>query len=311
MDPGIDDAVALMYALLHPKINVVGIVSGYGNVSKEDAILNTAYILKLAGREDIPIIGGATGPVTGEISTFYPEIHGNTLGPIQAPKSLKAKVYRLSKAVELIEQYKGNIVVVATGRLTELAILFILNPTEMNEYISRFYVMGGVFLMPGNVTAVAEANFYGDPIAASVFMTKAENVYLFPLNVTHRAIVKPQTAQAIAAKSKNPFKPLFLPIYEYYYKAYQKLLPGIEGTPIHDILPLMGLVNDKVVQYVQRAVNVQISGKARGESIADFRPTAEEKDKNAEQYIGWAIDYDEFIKELTTILTSPLPNSKT
>ncbi|MCG3055868.1 nucleoside hydrolase, partial [Escherichia coli] len=56
MDPGIDDAVALMYALLHPNINVVGVVSGYGNVSKEDAILNTSYVLTLANRKDIPII---------------------------------------------------------------------------------------------------------------------------------------------------------------------------------------------------------------------------------------------------------------
>lgn len=55
-DPGIDDSVAIMYALLNPGIKVLAIVSSYGNVTKEQATDNITYLLQLAGRSDIPIM---------------------------------------------------------------------------------------------------------------------------------------------------------------------------------------------------------------------------------------------------------------
>ena len=47
-DPGIDDSFAIMYGLLHPEIEIVGIVTGYGNVEHIHAAHNAAYILQLA-----------------------------------------------------------------------------------------------------------------------------------------------------------------------------------------------------------------------------------------------------------------------
>lgn len=86
-DPGIDDSLAIMYGLLHPDIDIVGVVTGYGNVTQEKATSNAAYLLQLAGREDIPVINGAKIPLSGDITTYYPEIHGaEGLGPIRPPK---------------------------------------------------------------------------------------------------------------------------------------------------------------------------------------------------------------------------------
>jgi purine nucleosidase len=42
--------------------------------------------------------------------------------------------------------------------------------------VQSYYIMGGAFLYPGNVTPVAEANFHGDPVAANIVM-----MYLFIL----------------------------------------------------------------------------------------------------------------------------------
>ena len=71
-DPGIDDSFAIMYGLLHPEIEIVGIVTGYGNVEHIHAAHNAAYILQLANRQDIPVISGATqlnGSNIGSYST--------------------------------------------------------------------------------------------------------------------------------------------------------------------------------------------------------------------------------------------------
>ena len=49
--------------------------------------------------------------------------------------------------------------------------------------------MGGAFLVPGNVSAVAEANFWSDPVAANIVINYAKNANIFPLNVTMNAVL--------------------------------------------------------------------------------------------------------------------------
>ena len=53
-----------------------------------------AYILQLANRQDIPVISGATKPLTEEITTYYPEIHGaEGLGAIHVPENILSIQY--------------------------------------------------------------------------------------------------------------------------------------------------------------------------------------------------------------------------
>ena len=43
-DPGVDDAMALYFALAHPAIDVVGITTTFGNVTVEQAATNALYL---------------------------------------------------------------------------------------------------------------------------------------------------------------------------------------------------------------------------------------------------------------------------
>ena len=45
LDTGIDDALALAYALGSPEVELVGVVSSYGNVTMETAARNTCALL--------------------------------------------------------------------------------------------------------------------------------------------------------------------------------------------------------------------------------------------------------------------------
>lgn len=295
-DPGIDDSFAIMYALLNPKINLVGIVSGYGNTPKEQSIRNTAYLLSLAGREDIPIIAGAAGPLSGELVQYYPEIHGKEgLGPIKPPDTLQnVKVFDFNKILEIVNQYKRNIVIVSVGRLTELALMFIIYGDNALQDVTAFYIMGGAFLVPGNISAEAEANFYVDPIAAYTVMEKAHKIYLHPLNITNKAIVTPEVINLLAERSPTPFKPLIKPAFDYYYRAYQTNVPGIQGAPLHDVVPLMALTNPELVKYIPRRVRVEQFGNAKGKSIADFRPRPDKEPLESLDYIGMEADIQKF-----------------
>lgn len=300
-DPGIDDSVAIMYALLHPEIDVVGIVTSYGNVDQEQATNNAAYLLSLVGREDIPIYAGANYPFSGEIVRYYPEIHGEEgLGPIQPPDTIEGELLNFSDIFDLIENNPGEITIIDVGRLTSLAMAFIIGG-EIMEHVKEYYIMGGAFLVPGNVTEVAEANFYGDPIAANLVMQRGQNVTLVPLNVTNRAIITEDIIDVVTAKEYNEFTPLLEPIFEYYKEAYEELIPELNGALFHDVLAVYASINRDQFDFAEREVQVVANEPVRGQSIANFRPIVEENGPQVSIALGF--DYNKFINDVIETLT--------
>lgn len=305
-DPGIDDSLAIIYGLLHPELEIVGIVTSFGNVTQEQTEQNAAYLLSLAGREDIPLISGAKYPLSGESVTFYPEIHGpDGLGPIRPPDNIFPNILNFDEVFTIIEKYKNELIIVDVGRSSSLAISFILGGDIMNK-VKAFYLMGGAFLVPGNVTAQAEANFYGDPIATNLVVERGRNVTIIPLNVTNEAIVTPKVIDFISRKSANPFSILIEPIFDYYFEAYKKNVPGIQGAPIHDVVTLSAIVNPMLIEYTSRRVTIELFGEAKGESLADFRPTPNLESFPTLDRIGMQLNYQLFLQDFINIMTKKM-----
>ncbi|QKY69873.1 nucleoside hydrolase [Lentibacillus sp. CBA3610] len=299
-DIGIDDTVALIYALFDDAIDVVGVVADYGNVSRDKAAANVNYIRHLFNiSPDIGVILGAEIPMTGEQPEFVPEIHGEYgLGPIEPPLlNGEGIVENFFEVVEIINQYRDqDLVIVNTGRLTSLATMFILYPYVM-ENVQHIYIMGGAFWVPGNATAVAEANFHGDPIAAQLVLKNADSVTIVPLNVTQQAIVTPQMVDYIdRAGSAKILKPLL----DYYYRYYKQRNPSIQGSPLHDVAALMAIVYEEMFAFRWLPVDIvqDTNSIVRGQSIADIRPYVDVLENEAEEEkhhrIALEIDYWQF-----------------
>ncbi|MGD6775279.1 nucleoside hydrolase [Sutcliffiella horikoshii] len=298
-DPGIDDSLAIIYALLHPEIELLGIVTGYGNVSVFDATRNASFLLELAGRSDIPVVRGTSQPLSGIHTVFYPEIHGpQGLGPIIPPEEFKAEVSPFELMFEIIEENIEDIVIVDVGRQTSLAFAFNLRP-ELMDQVKEVYLMGGAFMVPGNVTDVAEANFWGDPIATSVILNKAKKVYITPLNVTNRAIVTRDIATFIFDQTSSPYKYLIPAVTNYYATFYDQVMPGIDGSPVHDVFTLYYLLNKDKTYTIQRDVRVAVVDGNRGQSIADLRMVY--KQPQREHYIAMDFDYNDFINDFIEV----------
>ncbi|MGM7700466.1 nucleoside hydrolase [Pseudalkalibacillus sp. Hm43] len=301
-DPGIDDSLALIYAILHPDINLVGVVACYGNIEKQQAVRNVRYLLEISGVQDVPVIRGAEGPLNGDFTVFYPEIHGpEGLGPIQPNESIPPEFNSYEEIFEIVNQFEGDLTVVNLGRNSSLSMALILEPDIM-ENVSSFYLMGGAFFVPGNVTPLAEANIHGDPIAARNILHKAKNTTLFPLNVTNYAYVTDAMAALIQQNARNVYRELTPKIIRYYINAYQKLHPGIPGAALHDVLTLMGLTNPNVCQYVTKTVDVQTSGPSKGQTIADFRNPPEPQKGNPIRIaiqLNYNLFYQDFLKTMT------------
>jgi purine nucleosidase len=173
-------------------------------------------------------------------------------------------------------------------------LMFILYGNDALKEVNAFYIMGGAFLVPGNISAEAEANFFVDPIAANTVMEKAHNIHLFPLNITNKALITPDIIDFLSKNSPTPFKPLLKPAFDYYFKAYQKNVPGIKGAPLHDVVPLMALTEPNLVKYIPRRVRVEEFGNAKGKSIADFRPKPDNEPVESLDYIGMEADLQKF-----------------
>ncbi|WP_377889886.1 nucleoside hydrolase [Alkalihalobacillus sp. R86527] len=301
-DVGIDDTVALLYAHFSGEIDVVGIVACYGNAPKEQTANNVRYILKEVGRTDIPVMGGAEKPMTGEVPVFYPDVHGpDGLGPITPTEDQSASLENFFQVIPLLDQY-DDLVIVNVGRLTTLATLFLLYPEKM-ERIHTFYVMGGAFNVPGNVTPSAEANFHADPVAANIVMRYAKNVKLFPLNVTQHAIVTPGMVDFIHFKGKST---LIKPLLDYYYFGfYQKKVPGLEGSPVHDAVTIMAVIHPEMFTFYKTPVALEINGEARGLSIGDFRQSFAqyECDGRLVQDVAVSLEYFKFYRNFMEVMT--------
>lgn len=308
-DTGIDDAIALIYAIKNPDIDLMAVVAGWGNTDRDRSARNAAYLLKLAGRSGVPVITGSTRPLNGETPVFFPEIHGEEgLGPISPPMPQQAFRRRTNfgRLFRLIKQNPGDITIVNVGRCTSLALAWYLSPDVM-KLVKETYIMGGAFLEPGNVTEVAEANFYGDPLAADFVCQHAPALTIIPLNVTRDALLTPALTDFIDSRAETPLQQIIKPILDFYYDAYQELEPGIEGTPQHDLAAVMASLNiPGMFSYVKKRVKVEDEeGYAEGLSIADFRPGVPECSGAGCARVASSLDIELFTANMLDILTRP------
>ncbi|WP_442683662.1 nucleoside hydrolase [Stenotrophomonas sp. JC08] len=166
-DPGVDDALALLMAFADARHDVVGLTVAAGNVGLEHTTGNALKLCEVAGREDVPVFAGAADPLV------YPaedaaHVHGRDgfgdVGLPPATRALEAEHAALA-ILRLSHQYAGELLLVALGPLTNIALALKLDPT-LPQRIKRFVVMGGAINGHGNITPVAEFNIAFDPEAA-------------------------------------------------------------------------------------------------------------------------------------------------
>ena len=61
LDTGIDDTLALAYALASPEAELIGVTGTFGNVTVEQGVANDLALLELFGRPEVPVFAGIDG----------------------------------------------------------------------------------------------------------------------------------------------------------------------------------------------------------------------------------------------------------
>ena len=75
-DPGIDDTMAIYFALNSPELEVIGLTTVYGNTSNIQGTENALRILEIANKEGIPVHTGASKPLMTQYLGKGEIVHG-------------------------------------------------------------------------------------------------------------------------------------------------------------------------------------------------------------------------------------------
>ncbi|MDQ3838351.1 MAG: nucleoside hydrolase [Thermoproteota archaeon] len=295
VDPGIDDAIAIVTALRSHKIELIGIATVYGNVIPQIGILNTLKVLKSMNRTDVPVILGAQQPLIKDplprpIVKRKEKNHGKyglgNLYPCQSGinESLQKGINKGNKGLGIINyksfvefvdeiiKYSRNddISIISTGPLTNIAQAILYRPEFLSK-IKQVSIMGGAYGLGsnvrGNITKYAEFNFYCDPDAARVVLRSPSlnsKIKVVGLDVTqhpscelNEEFVNKVCQNLSVRKSSSGKLILSLLDFKLHYNTVFYL---------HDVLAV--LIHERPSHFFFRRGNIEITlgGKLRGHS---------------------------------------------
>jgi purine nucleosidase len=200
-DPGLDDAVAILFALAAvDELEVLGIVAVAGNLPLFETERNARRICALAGRPELPIYAGCERPLLRPLATAD-RIHNDPRLEAVLPEA--AMPLQAQHGVDfLIETLRSadlsTITLCALGPLTNIAMALVKAPEVVGK-VCELVVMGGACFQLGNVTPAAEFNIHVDPHAAAIVIDSGIPITMIPLDITHQLITTEPRLAALQA----------------------------------------------------------------------------------------------------------------
>ncbi|WP_225832458.1 nucleoside hydrolase [Streptomyces sp. NK08204] len=300
-DTGVDDALALLFAVRHPGLDLRAVTCVAGNTDVDGVVRNTLTVLEQAGAPAIPVARGAGRPLI-EPGRPARHVHGEDgmgdLG-LPAPERAPADVDAVTLLHREILAAPRPVTLIPTAPLTNIALLLRTHP-DVTRNIERIVFMGGA-VATGNATAVAEFNVWHDPEAAAILLTAGVPITMYGLDVFTRVVVPGEVVRRLRA-STEPGTRLAGELL-----AHRPSAPDPDGDD-----PAGGLGDAGAVCAVAdpqglttRLLPVEVSlapGPARGQTIVDRRPRPGESEvhggarEQALVDVALDVDVDRFVK---------------
>ncbi|EWT04778.1 nucleoside hydrolase, partial [Intrasporangium chromatireducens Q5-1] len=274
VDTGVDDACAIAFAALHPRLELRAVTCVGGNASVEDVVRNTLVVLDAAGRQDVPVARGAARPLL-ETPVDARHVHGEDgMGDLGWPASPRQADHR--HAVELLrdvcEAAAGSgrkVTIVPLAPLTNLALLLRTHP-ESATGIERIVFMGGAAHV-GNATASAEFNVFHDPEAAAIVLDACQElgiaVTMYGLDVFYDPVVTREQADRLVAVGGRSAAELAGRLIHFQCDRF-----GGRAATIGDAGAVCAVVEPALIRTEELPVRVELAGTwSRGRTIVDRR----------------------------------------
>lgn len=263
VDTGVDDAFSiLLLAKLIPD-QIIGITTCAGNVPIENTTRNTLSVLSLQNKK-IPVYQGSTQRFNNEDFTYAKAYHGEN-GLCGIEYKTNQEIEELSAVDFIIEsahKYAGSLTIYLVAPSTNLAKALVKDPTIASK-IKQIVVMGGAVEVKGNATAFAEFNFFQDPEAAKIVLTSIEKIYIIPLDVTGKCLIKLEDLVNFAGNSR--VIKFSLDLINKWYEVFG--LPKNRFFELYDPLAVSATLGD-FLDFKKVRVELEVEGEKRGGLVA-------------------------------------------
>jgi inosine-uridine nucleoside N-ribohydrolase len=288
-DPGIDDALALLFAWSSPEIRVEFITTVAGNVPVAAANTNLARLLALRRPAPRPVAApGAAGPLARALNTAT-RYHGEDgLGDLPdwpAAEPLKESPGAVSVMVDAARRYGRELTLIALGPLTNVALALKENVAVMRQ-IGRVVAMGGAVDVPGNVTPTAEFNMNVDPEAAHRVFAAGLPLDIVPLDATRQAVLPRAGMRATVARSPGPLAGRIQAFSERGFRISHA--DGEAGMALHDPLAVAVAIDPSLVKWEAVRLAIGPDGETQRASGAPNCRIAKGVDRH--RFIGFFLD---------------------
>ena len=266
-DPGIDDAMAIFYALASPELDVIGLTTVFGNAHVDVCTANAIRILDIAGRADIPVAEGAARPLAMAYRGPADFVHGvNGLAdmPLAAPSRAPHALDAAHFIIDQVLACPGEITLVPIGPLTNIALAMLLRP-DLPQHLAGMVIMGGNAFVGGNASPAAEANILNDPEAADIVFGADCPIVMCGLDVTEATVMSSEQIANIATIDNDRARhaAVILP----YYRDFHLSHGGPDGIHVHDSTCISYLIAPQHYRSVQHPVRVDTGqGVGRGKT---------------------------------------------
>ncbi|MGB0878567.1 MAG: nucleoside hydrolase [Mycobacterium sp.] len=299
VDTGVDDAMALVYLLGSPEVELVGIASTAGNVPVRQVCQNNLALLELCGTTGVPVSMGSESPLSAPLRTAE-DTHGpQGLGyaRLHVPSTDLAAYDAAEAWVRAAHAHPGELIGVVTGPLTNLALALRADPS-LPGLLNRLVIMGGAFGYQGNTTPVAEWNVSVDPESvAEVFAAwdrhgsgNSKNLpIMLGLNLTENVAMTPDSLSRLAlsagssstpmtvhddrgtlSTASNPLIRVLEDAMRFYFEFHHDQGEGYLAH-LHDPLAAAVALDTELVRYRAAPIDVELTGTlTRGMTIADW-----------------------------------------
>jgi len=248
-----DDATALMMALKASNANLEAVTVNCGNVAFDQQVENALYTIQVAGKSGkVPVYPGARHPLLREWETAE-SVHGKDgMGDSGFPRAKQRpeQKFAVDAIVDLVNSAPGEITLVATGPLTNIALAVRQDPS-IAKNVKRLYFMGGTNQYIGNVTPAAEFNIWVDPDAAKIVFHSGMPTTMvgWEICMRHGLVDRPELDE-IAGMSTTEAR--FFTTVNRRSVEFTKEMEGKDAAPCPDSITMAIVLNPAVATDVRR-----------------------------------------------------------